>query len=427
MWASALRLIFALPLHTFQVNALSPSYAWVVVTTDCGNTCKGSATAAATPYVTVAPGAEGYAACSGSHVQPGVNCGFYRQEACESFSRTLPPVMVTLNATSPLGVYLKDDAYSDNVAGSPNPGWCARVNLSGLSLCRPARALLRALGANPALTWPLSYTQDGRAGLVLALAPPATPGPAAAQPPAAAAKPSSPQPSAAEPAAPPCPLPVVSGHLLCNEQQPGSVWFVRRVCEWDWRQRVPAGDLHPALPLGLHEVQLRPILPVDGGWSERCVRCVQGLSHVTHLCSPLPLCQVNALSPSLAWVVVTTDCGNTCKGSDTAAATPYVAVAPGANGYARCSGSRVPGVDCGFPDQASCEAFSRTWPPAMVTLNATSPLGMYLKDDTYTDNVAGSPNPGWCASPGTPLWREPVPARAPLRVIGADPAHAWPL
>ena len=45
---------------------------------------------------------------------------------CETFSKTLPPVLITLNQTSPLGVYLKDDAYTDNVAGTPNPGWCVR-------------------------------------------------------------------------------------------------------------------------------------------------------------------------------------------------------------------------------------------------------------------------------------------------------------
>ena len=113
---------------------------------------------------------------------------------------------------------------------------------------------------------------------------------------------------------------------------------------------------------------------------------------------------MNALSPLDAWVVVTKDCGNICNGVHfgyfALHPTPYIALAPGAEGSDVCSGSQVAGVDCGFGTQKACEAFSKTLPPVMIKLYQASPLGVYLKDSLYTDNIAGAPNPGWCVGSG---------------------------
>ena len=146
---------------------MSPTDAWVIATTDCGTTCRGNGTVPATPHVAVAPGAEGYLSCTGSHTAPGVDCGFLEQEACEAFSKTLPPVNFSIYQTSALGVYLKDTDYSDNVAGTPNPGWCAAWPDLGIFQPKHARAFIASLKS----------TQDCGAGLVLN---PATSSPATA-------------------------------------------------------------------------------------------------------------------------------------------------------------------------------------------------------------------------------------------------------
>ena len=79
-----------------------------------------------------APGAFGYTGC-GLGLTPGEGCGFDTYEQCVAYSKTRPPVEVTLTSSSGLGVWLKDlpNQYQDNVAGVKNPSWS--VKLKGCS------------------------------------------------------------------------------------------------------------------------------------------------------------------------------------------------------------------------------------------------------------------------------------------------------
>lgn len=54
---------------------------------------------------------------------PGVNCGFMSYDACVAYSKTTPPVTITLTEESRIGVWLQEVYFPDNSMGTAAPTW----------------------------------------------------------------------------------------------------------------------------------------------------------------------------------------------------------------------------------------------------------------------------------------------------------------
>ena len=120
---------------------------------------------------------------------------------------------------------------------------------------------------------------------------------------------------------------------------------------------------------------------------------------------------VNALGPDYTWYIgpsagaKLTWSANVspgqCVGTGAGSCVP-----PGASGYATpCPAGSTAGINCGFVDYASCNAFGLNLPGLKVKITSATTLGVFLVDgpngsNNYGDNVAGSTvpngkNPSW--------------------------------
>jgi hypothetical protein len=110
----------------WTVNALGPDYTWYIGTA-LGTKLPGPNN--------VPPGAFGFEKCTNK--PKGAGCAFDNYQDCVRYSKTLPPLSVTITTPSQLGVYLVDGAngannYQDNVQGSTvsggsNPNWSVKA------------------------------------------------------------------------------------------------------------------------------------------------------------------------------------------------------------------------------------------------------------------------------------------------------------